>query len=291
MARFLVPSRAWKIGAKSRDEGFALVAVLLFVLLIASVLAILSQTNRVSVSAAISAQERFEMRQQIIGVARVAYLFEDKRRPGQVWWQCKLQMSDLLVSFQQTASLVDLNAGQPQQITRAFTALGRSEDLANAAAQRLAGMTDASGGGAGQSIQQGTPSKEFLSVVELEDIIMMSDFEKSLVPLIFTVDNKTGGISPASLDGRLAHALSQSNTDLVSVFNAESATVNIIEFSPGRDFGTQYTFVLSLPSGKARVPFMKQNVQRPITKVARDQLTLSVASCPRDLQTLLKGTG
>ncbi|WP_027489014.1 hypothetical protein [Allorhizobium undicola] len=289
MAWSVVPSQAWEVDAESDDEGFALVAVLLFVLLIASVLAILSQTNKDSVSTAISAQERFEMGQQIIGIARIAYLFEDKQRPGQLWWHCRLPMSDLFVSFQQTASLVDLNAGQSQQFIRAFTALGKSEDQANAASQRLAGMISATGANTRQPLQQSTLSKEFLSVLELEDILTMSDFEKSLVPLIFTVDNKTGGISPASIEVRLAHALSQNNTQLLSAFNAESGTVNIIEFSPDRDFGVHHTFVLALPSGKARIPSVKQKFQRLISRADRDRLTLTVASCPVELQALLKG--
>lgn len=254
----MIKSSNWQ-----RDDGFALLSVLAFLLLAAAIVTpfLSSAANYAALNrnAVRETRQRFAL-EGILALAAQSY-FEwssrGDRLPLQVECLSKPGGADLLIGFQNHAGLIDLNAAPASLLEDGFRAVAiethdASELAAAADSYRLADQTVADPRFTGM-IAGGAKNGPFEHVAELLDFAPLSGVKSETLDGVFTVLTDAADISPDFLPPGLAPFIRLSDPD------RDAGTVS----TTARAFSvTVMVRVGSTPTKQASAAFSVQDARR-----------------------------
>ncbi len=198
-----------------RDAGFALFAVLSFLLLSAVVATpfLTGARTKALIARNVTAElkDRLAARgllvlagQRYASWARLG----DPTLPRQVF--CDTQGGSVRFSFQNHAGLVDLNAASPDLLALGFAALGALPDKAQRLADAVIAFRTVATGTAQPeplSVRSGYKHGQFESVAELEDFTAPEGVSLADADALFTVHTGTGTLYQSEAPAALAAAI------------------------------------------------------------------------------------
>lgn len=288
------------LGARDEGEkGFALVAVLLFMLLMAAVMTPLSIHGTEYRQIAVYRSAALADRLLAEGVARLVSLLPggSENESGQVgaWWRCKVQEREVFVRMQDTTGLIDLNSSEEDLVAIGLIALGRDEATAHAGAKdvvryRTPNLAPDFGATASElpAVARGAP---FVSVAELDELLVLSAQEALVADQVFTIYNKRGSVARPFLDARLGKLMSGPGKagEFVTDFGTDGPFLKIwvALFSDPSKSGTIFGFNYQRANVNSRLPGRKDRSEVMVAKAAFDNSGASIASCPSTLEALL----
>lgn len=239
------------------DEGFALVAVLVFMLVVSAVVAPFALTARTRLMIASNQMEHERLTLLAEGLANVVSAELIQGLWPAAWKQnfeavaCRSGAFSFEVQVQNHAGLIDLNASDRRNLALGFMSVGLSPDISGSLADMvIRSRSPASIFGLVSSVQSETESNKhapFESVSELQEFTLISAVPLADLYGIFTVNSKQGAVdlddAPKALLEFLAH-----DKAIVSegqhVSDAPAYTVNVVVKRQASGIAGQVGFVV-----------------------------------------------
>lgn len=286
----------------ARDEGkqgFALVAVLLFMLLMAAVMTPLSihgtEYRQIAVYRSAALADRILAEGIARLVSSLARGFDNGTGQVGEWWRCKTREREVFVRVQDPIGLIDLNSSEEGLVAAGLIALGRDEAAAHAGAKevvryRTPNVAPDFGATAIElpAVSRGAP---FVSVAELDELLVLNDQEALVADQVFTIYNKTGSVARPFLDARLGEVMFRPGkagefvTDLDT--HGPFLKIWVALFSDTSKSGTIFGFNYQRANVNSLLPSRRDRSEVTVAKAAFDNSGASIASCPSTLEALL----
>jgi general secretion pathway protein K len=286
------------------DSGFALVAVLWFLLLVSVVVASFAVTARTDYLVSANARQKLRLDMLADGIATALSLqLTSRNRSGQLN-EVRMDSSPLSCSagrytvgilIQDQAGLIDLNAASEALLATGLRSLGLSADEAVAAAivsfrsyapQAVVARADI-------PVLGGRKAGPFESVTELSDIQALSDFEPADLHRAFTVHSRHGQVDASLSPQPLAELLEGREGQTNGSQEATGASVLAIEVTL-RDRATAIRGYSGFLTERSQSPHPSFKRVEPLFEPGFGQAESDpLDPCPRllgdDIATLLAG--
>lgn len=268
------------------QSGFALIAVLLFGLVLAAVLAPLAIHTTEFRQLSANRNEALTVGFLVRGLAQIASVVDldtsgsDDRASG-AWWTCQMPGRSITIRIQDAGGLIDLNSSEESLLALGMMALGRDREMALQNADEI--VRYRSPGGAGVVGAQPMRGAPFLSVIELEELLSLNPSERLAIGLFFTVYNRTGTVNRRYLDERLKRLLEQDADGLdLSIDNAsrsETTVVLIASFRDNTASGILYHFIYRSAEDSFQAPSELESGEMLISRDAFASVASAKAPC------------
>lgn len=222
------PRRTGLEAGASQDGGFAMVAVLVILLVVAAPVARFGMTARSDLTDASSALRQDQLRYLAngllaarlhdLGAGRddVSLLSAERRRSHS--GRCRSGDLDIDVIVQDQAGLVDLNAADARLVASGLAALGIAPADARALAGAIAPGRDGAGddAGSGETAPEPPPPEEFEAVEALHNMPGLRAIDISALRSVFTVHSRSAALLQTEIPRGLEAALPFPRSDYLA---------------------------------------------------------------------------
>ncbi|TCQ16662.1 hypothetical protein C8J33_1159 [Rhizobium sp. PP-CC-3G-465] len=272
-----------------KNAGFGLVAVLVFILLLAAVitpLAIVSRANVLSTSYIVR-RTAFELLAPSVS-SLIGFSFQAGDITSTVQ-KCERDGSTYFVVLQDQNGLIGLNSAGEDLLAVGFQALGISQPEAAQLSQRIA-ISRQRGSGQNQSMDFHPKHAAFEHLSEIEDIISDSLYNSLDLGRVFTVYNRTDGVDPDKasflLKRKLVSALNSGDTYRRGGVSSY-VEIELVELEKNREQGFLFRAMLERPEGVSRPSRIVEQEFSTATRLGLQAQPFDSAPCEVPVQQLI----
>ncbi len=239
--------------AIKENDGFGLITALMFVLLIAAVMAPLAVVSRTQVLSSAYSSRRTVFELLAPGLSRVLYASYASSPMIRGWQRCERKDEIFYLHIQDQSGLIGLNSASNPLLKNGFLALGYDDADAARFAERVEIFRERGSLGATVNSDPSFFPKHapFEHIVELYDVLGTPAPELERLADVFTVQNRTDSVTVSHASGTLKRQMERrDNEQFVQTGDLPSGNAEIVfaHFRRGDPYGFVSRIMMTRPN-------------------------------------------